>query len=246
MKREGRLPIGELALRLADEFVDELEPVRIAWLAMNRRFPRKSDKVHVLLRREGLAINDWIDQVRTDGNAEVRMYLNAGQLLAKKAGKLDSSNLRVYKLIDAYVLQLAASARARPLTGYIIARDCIVRCTPVAQEQAQDDLDALLELWRAGMDAPLPTACKTALALLGGTADQARTAYDGAEFEFDGMTAERDEPCLQRMWREYDELAAAPGYEAVSNQLYGPLLAWVGQSVQVLPLNHVFLEAEHS
>jgi exodeoxyribonuclease V gamma subunit len=245
MRREGRLPIGELALRLADEFVDGLAPVRVAWLAMNRRFPRSPDKVRVLLPCERHVVDDWIDQVRRDGDAGVWMQLNPGQLLIKKDSRLDNSELRVHKLIDAYVRQLVSAALGRPLTGYLVARDCIVHCTPLAQEQAQTGLDTLVGLWREGMDAPLPTACKTALALLAKDAATAKTAYDGADFQFDGMTAERDIPCLARLWREYDELANAPGHEDVSRQLYEPLRAWVAGSTRVLPLDHVFAQVSN-
>ena len=45
MQREGRFPIGQLALRLQDELVEELAPVRLAWLALDQRLPRSADKV---------------------------------------------------------------------------------------------------------------------------------------------------------------------------------------------------------
>jgi exodeoxyribonuclease V gamma subunit len=240
LKREGRLPIGELALRLTDELVEELEPVRIAWLAINRRFPRSPDKVRVMLPCEHHVVDDWIDQVRMDGEAEVWLQLNAGRLLNEKKSKLDSKELRAHKLIDPYVRQLVSSAQGRPLTGYLVARDCIVRCLPIAQAEAQAKLETLVTLWRAGMDAPLPTACKTALAYLAKGAAKAQTQYDGAEYEYDGMIAERNEACLARLWAEYAELEATPGYADVSRQLYRPLQDWIAIGTQVFSLTHVF------
>jgi len=242
MKREGRLPIGELALKMADEWIEQLEGVRIAWLAMHRRLPRSPDKVRVLLPCKHHVVNDWIDQVRMEGEAEVWIQLNAGRLLNGKKGELDKSKLRVHKLIDPYVRQLAASAQGRPLTGYLVARDCIVRCAPMAQVEAQAKLETLVTLWRAGMDAPLPTACETALALLTDDASAARTRYDGSDFDF-GMRPEGNDACLARLWSEYADLAATPGHEDVSRQLYEPLQDWVAAGTQLFPLNHVFAQA---
>ena len=243
MKREGRLPIGELALKLADEWVEQLEPVRIAWLAMSRCFPRSPDKVRVLLSCEHHVVDDWIDQVRMDGDAEVWMQLNPGRLLNEKKSKLESNELQVHKLIDPYVRQLVSSAQGRPLTGYLVGKDCIVRCAPIAQAQAQAELETLVTLWRAGMDAPLPTACKTALALLAKDAGEAQTKYDGAEYAYDGMIAERNEACLARLWGEYADLASTPGHHEVSTRLYKPLRDWVTSLTKVFPLNHTFAQA---
>ncbi|MVW64189.1 exodeoxyribonuclease V subunit gamma [Massilia sp. NEAU-DD11] len=241
MEREGRLPIGELALRMADEWVEQLEPVRTAWLALNRRFPRSPDKVRVILPCEQHTVDDWIDQVRMDGDAAVWIQLNPGRLLDNKDGKLDKSGMRVHKLIDPYVRQLASSAAGRPLTGYLVARDCIVQCAPIAQAQAREQLEALVTLWGAGMDAPLPTACETALALLAKDAGAARTRYDGSDFNF-GMHPEGKDACLARLWREYADLAAEPGHDDISRRLYEPLRDWVAGGTQLFPLNHVFAQ----
>lgn len=242
MKREGRLPIGELALRLADGWVKQLEPVRLAWLAMQDRFPPSPDKVRVSLSCRDHAVADWIDGVRVDGEAEVWLQLQPGLLLNKKNSRLMSEELRSDKLIDAYVRQLVSSAQGRPLTGYLVGRDCIVRCTSIAQDDAQAALESLVSLWRTGMDAPLPTACKTALAFLSKGEEDARTCYDGADYAYDGMIAERNEACLARLWSAYAELASMPGYVAVSRQLYAPLQEWVTRRTAVFSLDHVFVQ----
>jgi exodeoxyribonuclease V gamma subunit len=237
MKREGRLPIGQLATKLQAELVEELAPVRLTWLNLNQRLPRSQDKLRVTLRYADRELDDWIDQIRKDGSDAVWASLTPSGLLKTKKSKLEKKNLRADKLIEAYVRQLIASAQGHTLTGYLVARDGVARFTPIAPADAQAQLTTLMSWWQRGMDAPLPTACKTALSLLEKGAAEAEKAYDGAAFQADGHTAEREETCLARLWDDYDMLSSAPGYAEVSEALYRPLLKWVDSSVQLLPLD---------
>jgi exodeoxyribonuclease V gamma subunit len=243
MKREGRFPIGELAVKLQDELVEELAPVRLAWLALDGRFPRCEDKVRVTLRCAGLALEDWVDQIRHDGAGKVWMTQSVSRVRSSRSARVDKKQLRADKLVHAYVRQLVLAAQGREVTGYLVARDCIVQFQPLEQDAAKARLDTLVALWQRGMDAPLPTACKTGLALVAKGAADAHKAYEGAGFQADGMMAERDEPCLSRLWAEYGDLAAEPGHDEVSEALYLPLLDWIASSVQVHPLNHMSEQA---
>jgi exodeoxyribonuclease V gamma subunit len=118
-----------------------------------------------------------------------------------------------------------------------------VQFNPLAQVEAQSRLETLVALWQRGMDAPLPTACKTALALLSKDAAAAQKVYDGDSYQGDGATAERDEPCLARLWSEYGDMVLEAEHETVSEQLYLPILEWIATGVQVFPLNHMFAQA---
>jgi exodeoxyribonuclease V gamma subunit len=78
------------------------------------------------------------------------------------------------------------------------------------------------------LNAPLPVACKTALAHL---ADgKPRLVYDG-DYEFKGEV-ER-EPCLARLWPEFSLLVAAGGWPDLAEALYGGLAAWIANHIQV-------------
>jgi exodeoxyribonuclease V gamma subunit len=74
----------------------------------------------------------------------------------------------------------------------------------------------------------LPTACKTALALL--KDENPGDTYDGG-FMMDG---EAVEPCLARLWPEFESLSADPEWQTVSRQLYSPLLSWIDRHVSVM------------
>jgi exodeoxyribonuclease V gamma subunit len=243
LRREGRLPIGQLAVKLRAKWLEELAPVRLAWLALNQRFPRSQEKVRVSLACGAYAVDDWLDQVRKDGDDDVWLDLTPSRLLANKRAKLETGALRVQKLIRAYVRQLVVSAQGRPLTGYLVGRDCIVRVGAIEQGAALEQIEQLVALWRQGMDAPLPTACRTALALLRKNAGEAMIAYDGTTFQGSGEPPERNEPCLARLWSDYGQLAADPEHVDISTRLYEPLLLWIDGSVEVLPLNHTLEQA---
>jgi len=93
------------------------------------------------------------------------------------------------------------------------------------------------------MAAPLPTACKTALALLAKGEQDAMKTYDGSGYDDEAGKPEKDELCLARLWPDYEMLAAEPQHVAVSPRLYQPLLEWMATEVEVFPLTHTFEEA---
>jgi exodeoxyribonuclease V gamma subunit len=132
------------------------------------------------------------------------------------------------------------------LTGYLVGRDCIARFSPMHAQDAQTRLATLVDLWKRGMDAPLPTACQTALALLSKDESAAQKAYDGADFQVEGMKPEVEEPCLARLWSDYDALASEADHANASKQLYRPLLDWIGTSIQLLPLNYMSEQATNA
>lgn len=82
------------------------------------------------------------------------------------------------------------------------------------------------------MARPLTTACKTALELLLG--GNPRKEYDGDK----QRTGEKDnEPCLARLWPDFEALSAEPEWGACSASLYGPLVQWLQTDVTILPLS---------
>jgi exodeoxyribonuclease V gamma subunit len=246
LRREGRLPIGHLAQKKQQELVEELAAVRTAWLAQTSRFPKSMEKIPVFMTHADHTVEDWLNQVRKDGEANVWLSLMPGRVLEKGANgnAPDTRHLRPDKLIGGYVRQLLLCATDNRITGYFVTRDCIVQLHPIDADAARAQAEVLLSLWIKGMSSPLPTACKTALALLAKDAKKAMDAYDGLSFAIDGLRPERAEPCLARMWPDYAALAAHEEHEAVSRQLYQPLLDWIIGSVDVFPLNHSFARAE--
>ncbi|MET0266374.1 MAG: exodeoxyribonuclease V subunit gamma [Duganella sp.] len=225
LARQGVLPIGLIGQQVQQQLVDALTPVRCEWLRLRQRFWQGAPKVALTLALDGVQLDDWIDQLRTDG-ANTVWLTQMSSRVADRQGRP-----RADKLIGMWIRQLAIAAAGLPVTGYLVARDAVVVMQPLDAVAAQQHLQALARLWRQGMDGPLPTACKTALALVGG--GDARSAYDGG---FD-VAGENADLCLARLWADYAALSAQPGFSEVSQALYGPLADWVAQSLTITAID---------
>jgi exodeoxyribonuclease V gamma subunit len=221
--REGVLPIGLVGRQWQQQLVEELLPVRRAWLALGARYPQAAPKLAVALQLGDVRLDDWIDRLRTDGSATVWLVQMSSKVLDRKGAP------RGDKLIGPWLRQLAASAMGAGVTGHLVARDGTVEMAPVEQGAALARLAEVAALWRANLDRPLAVACKTALAELSG--GDPRETYDGG-FEINGEVVD---PCLARLWSEFDLLRAAGDWPDVARRLYGPLTDWLRESVTVTP-----------
>ena len=234
LAREGVLPIGLAGRQWQDQLIEGLVPVRTAWLTLSARFPGAAPKLPITLQCDGIALDDWLDQLRTgngggdgggggDGETAWLMQMSS-RVLDKKGGA------RGDKLIAPWLRQLAAAAAGHRVTGYLVARDAIVTLAPLDTGIARAELDALVALWRRNLDQPLPGACKTALALLQG--GDPRAVYDGG-FELRG---EVEDLCLARLWPDFAALTADGSWQATATALYGPLAAWLDEHIAITAL----------
>jgi exodeoxyribonuclease V gamma subunit len=222
--REGVLPIGLIGERLQAQLVADLVPVRSAWLTLCQQYPQPAPKLALKLTLAGLQLEDWLDQLRSDGN-DTAWLMQMPSRVCDKGGAL-----RADKLIPMWLRQLAAAAQGLPVTGFLVARDAIVVMLPLEQGPAYEVLADLVRIWRDGMDRPLPVACKTALALVRGL--DARTVYDGG-FELRG---ENEDLCLARLWPDFAALSAQPEFADCSMALYQPLVDWIDAAVTITPI----------
>jgi len=176
-----------------------------------------------------LEVDDWLDGLRYDpqGDGEPGwLQLVASRLCTKG----DKPALRPDKLLAAWVRCLVAGACGVVAHGVLVGRDVTVTFSPMEQAEARARLEDLLAAWQAGMVAPLPVACLTAMAWLAG--DNAEAAYEGDGFF---ATAEADEPCLARVYPDYESLTADGSFETWAEQLYRPVLDWVDRHVGFEP-----------
>lgn len=228
LAREGVLPIGLLGRQWQQQLVDELVPVRAGWLELVARYPDAAAKLPVSLAFDGVDLEDWIDRLRSgDRGAEgdvVWLVQISSRVLDKKGAP------RGDKLIVPWLRQLAAAAMGVAVTGLLVARDATLEMAPLDQAAAMDRLRRLVALWRANLDAPLPVACKTALAQLAG--NDARETYEGG-FEIRGEV--ELEPCLARLWPDFAHLRASGAWPGTADALYGPLANWLKAGVTITP-----------
>ena len=225
LAREGVLPIGLLGRQWQEQLVEGLVPVRSSWLRLGADFPQAAPKLAVSLELDGLLLDDWIDRLRSNGEQTAWLMQISSKVL-DKTGKP-----RGDKLIVPWLRQLAAGAAAAvadstPITGYLVARDAVITMAPIDSAAARDELANLARLWRRNLDAPLPLACKTALAQVQEgdmRVGDARAVYEGG-FEVSG---EVSDPCLARLWPDFAHLSASGNWPALADEVYGGLARWL-------------------
>jgi exodeoxyribonuclease V gamma subunit len=225
LARQGVLPIGLAGAHYQKQLVEGLLPARVAWLNLCQTYSEVADKLPVSYPHRGLQLEDWLDGLRSNGAELAWLDRHPGNLTVTKG---EESLPRPEKLIDAWVRQLASAATGNQISAYVVGRDAILRIAPMDPAEAQLTLETLISLWRSGLDKPLPTACKTALALL--KDEKPEETYNGG-FMMDGESVE---PCLARLWPEFESLSAEPEWANVSRQLYAPLLSWIDRHVRVM------------
>jgi exodeoxyribonuclease V gamma subunit len=234
LAREGVLPIGLVGELWQRQLVEPLVPVRSAWLALCARLDRPAPKLAVSLDCGVVRLEDWIDRLRTGGSDTASLE----QVTSKVLGPKDA--LRGDKLLVPWLRQLASAAMDQPVTSYLVARDAVLTLAPLDPAASRAQLAALAALWRANLDQPLAVACKTAFALLQGA--PVRPVYDGGF----SSSAEADDPCLARLWPDYGALAAGGDLPANAQALYGPLVLWMDEQVQVAPMARPDDDAEEA
>jgi exodeoxyribonuclease V gamma subunit len=250
LAREGLLPIGLRGAMWQDDLVEPLVPVRAAWLGQQVRLHTAARRLAVALAFDGMdevvKLEDWIDRLRSEGDdregedSEGEDGGGRGMrtwLLQSSSKVLDKNGQpRADKLIAAWLRQLAAAAAGASVGGCLVARDAVVEMAPLEAAPARAALAALVALWRRNLDAPLPVACRTALAWLAGDAASAKSVYDGDQHSGGALAGEVDrEPCLARLWPAFSALAQNADAEDTARALYGPLLDWLEQSVAISP-----------
>ena len=120
----------------------------------------------------------------------------------------------------------------------------MVKIKPMSETQAKDQLDTLFQVWREGLNVPLPMPLKTSLAL----AKQIRTKepqkleviYEGGGDDFSDEVAEVTDICLARLFPEFEDLLQGEPLEksrwyTLADMLYVPMLAWSDEFVTTHP-----------
>lgn len=112
----------------------------------------------------------------------------------------------------------------------VVGRDACLHVQSMDADEAHTALQVLLALWLQGLQQPLPLPFKTGLALAAGDALGATAAYEGG-FKHRG---ECEDMSWQRLFPDYESLAADGQLEHLAQQVYAPMHAWCDSSVAVV------------
>jgi exodeoxyribonuclease V gamma subunit len=223
IQRSGRLPMNALGERQRDELLRPAQWMHRQWLQLQREFAQPAPKEALAFEHEGVRLEDWLTELRAGEAGPVLLKLSPSVLQKKGLARGD-------KLIEEWVRQLVASACGVPLRARIVSRDAVLALEPLPQPQAVQTLRELLSLWRQGMAAPLPLACRTALAFV--SDGKPAEVYEGGGFS--PVAPEGAEPCLARLYPDFEKLTEDGRFEELAPRLYGPLDAWARGGVSVL------------
>ncbi len=219
---EGRLPPGGFGATVQDEITRQVQGLTERWQAACLRWPPQDEKFELRHAWGQLSVEDWLTDLRRDEDGHLRrLELVSGNLLDK------AGNLRFDKLTHAWVVHLLANANGLAMQTQLIGVDAQPVLAAMPREHAAQLIDALLAALRQGMDAPLPTARRSAFAWLA-AADSGKDPIKAAAFCYDGsdygqgVGEVRQDACLAHAWPTFERLQQAGFDDWLS--LYRPLM----------------------
>ena len=231
-RRAGRLPMAAPGRRVEAELAARLAPMLAAWQQLRLQHPQPRARLSVWLPHPevpGLVLDDALDGLREGAAAPMLIELRASRIAI--GGKTPSP--RPTAFVDLWLRALAAAAGGEAVGATLVGADAVATIAPLAPDDTTQARTTLLDLMQACAasdrgDAPWPTALLTGLAWLDDEG-RARTAYEGNGFT--RQPGERHEPCLARLFPDFEALHQAPGFETATSRLYAPYRAWLQSQV---------------
>ncbi|MEX0872334.1 MAG: exodeoxyribonuclease V subunit gamma, partial [Aquisalimonadaceae bacterium] len=230
LERTGCLPMGGLALPVKEALSETVTAFLDHYRDVLAHYPiRQEEPLQIRHQHADVLLEDWLGGLRRNADGGLALvHVRAGTLLKRRT-------LKCHNLVRPWVSHLAAHACGYSLVSRVVGADGCVDMAPLARDDACCWLEALLAAWRAGMQAPLGVACKTAFAWLENAhkgeeqaLEAARLAYDGGGFQSRGERGE--DACLARAWPAAGQLFADATFRGLVDGLYRPLFENVTHS----------------
>ena len=231
LRQSGALPLQALGDLAQQQLQDTLAAMLGAWHAQQARFSLAAPRQALRLQAGDIVLEDWVDGLRqavpSDAGGEMQtawLQLEPGNLCAKTT----KPKPRPEQLLGAWLRSLASAASGVQATGVVVGRDSVLEITPMDPALARSTLTQLLQLWQAGMQAPLPLPPKTALAWLvqaqqpDKAQQAARAQYEGAEH----LRGDVEEACMARVFPDLEALQSDGQFAPLAQAAYQPLLDW--------------------
>ena len=242
IRRAGRLPMAELGAQQQRELQQSLHAMAQAWAQLQQQWPLAAEQVALRCElAQHPLLEDWLDGLSAQAEGQrAWLVLDPNRLL-------EGENLRLDKLLNYWLRQLLASACGLAVPGWVVGRDAQLELPVLDQATAEQALVALLQAWHAGMQQPLPVACKTGLTLL-----QAQTTRETDPSQPDRVNPDRtskaqacyeggyhhegevNDPALARVYPNFEALWAQGQLLEWAQRLFGPMLDWAeGINIQL-------------
>ncbi|MBX3636505.1 MAG: exodeoxyribonuclease V subunit gamma, partial [Rubrivivax sp.] len=236
-RRAGLLPLAAAGRRVEAELAEVLSPMLRQWRTLLLKHPQRLDKHALRLEHPlhpGLVLDDWLTGLRAGEPAPLVIELQAGSIaLGRKKDKP-----RPDRLVAAWLRALAAAAGGHAVTSVLIGADAVATIAPLAGDEMPGARETLLDLMRACQasdigDAPWPTVLRTGLAWLD-EAGRPHTVFEGSSRS--PVPGEGREPCLARLFPDFEALQQDPGFEDATRRLYAAYSLWLSVKPALQPL----------
>jgi exodeoxyribonuclease V gamma subunit len=231
LRQAGALPLAGVGTLEAQKLNDRLQAMLGAALREREAFPQAAERVLVDLAHAQVALQDALGDVLAGEGGQMSLHLRASDLASFKTQKPFAY---ADKLIDIWLLSLAAAAMDQPFQCVVVGRNAVLRVPEQEPEAARAQLTEMLITWIEGMRWPLPLPPVVALQWLKDkeNLNALADAYEGSEFK----SAEKGkDPALARTYPTVEDLLATGEFERLAQTVYAPLKAWAEQ-LQIEPL----------
>lgn len=184
---QGELPLGGFGVLTQQAHQEQAEQVAAQYQTLLEKWPVAVEKPKAtgaitcaLPKGDTIRLEDWLTGLRYARDDPDHYAFIA----TRPAEVLDEKRLpKHHYLTRLWVQHIVAHAAGLTLTSFLVGEDAIITLNPLDDAKAaRETLDALVTAWYAGIQAPLPLACKTAFAWLKANDapdSKAREAYEG-------------------------------------------------------------------
>jgi exodeoxyribonuclease V gamma subunit len=232
LRQAGALPLAGVGMLAAQNLQARLQAMLSAALRERQSYPDAAERLLVDMAHPQVSLQDALGDVQTGEGGLMSLHLRANDLASFKTQKPQA---HPDKLIDIWLLSLAAAAMEQPLRCVVVGRNAVLRMAEQEPEAARAQLTALLAVWAEGMRWPLPLPPGVALQWLKDpdNLNALADAYEGSDFK----RAEKDkDPALARTYPTVEDLLATGEFERLAQTVYAPLKAWAEQAeIEALP-----------
>jgi exodeoxyribonuclease V gamma subunit len=232
LRQAGALPLAGVGKLAAENLKARLQAMLSAALRERQAYPVAAERLLVDWAHPQVALQDALGDVRVGEGGQMSLHLRASDLANLKT---KTPQAHPDKLIDIWLLSLAAAAMDQPLRCVVVGRNAVLRMAEPEPEDARAQLTELLAVWAEGMCWPLPLPPGVALQWLKDpdNANALADAYEGSDFK----RAEKDkDPALARTYLTMEDLLATGEFERLAETVYAPLKAWAEQAeIEALP-----------
>ena len=231
LRQAGALPLAGVGTLEAQKLHARLQAMLGAALRERGPYPHAAERVLVDLTHPQVALQDALADVLAGEEGHLSLHLRANDLASFKTKK---PLAYADKLIDIWLLSLAAAAMDQPLPCVVVGRNAVLRVPEQNPEAARAQLTELLTTWTEAMRWPLPLPPGVALQWLKDkeNLNALADAYEGGEFK---SGEKGKDPALARTYPAVEDLLATGEFERLAQTVYGPLKAWAEQ-LQIEPL----------